>query len=77
MTYLYFSYSLTVILWLILWHCRYRGLQCQWKDYWLTMNGIVFGSGHGLTEVFPQHLHGGTDKNHKIIRIIDGVPDYI
>jgi hypothetical protein len=41
------------------------------------MNGIVFGSGHGLTEVLHQHLHGGTDKNHKIIRIIAGVPDYI
>lgn len=46
------------------------------EGYWLTMNGIVFGSGHGLTEVLPQHLHGGTDKNHKIIRIIAGVPDY-
>lgn len=77
MTDLYFSYSLTVILWFILWHCQYLGLQCQWKDYWLAMNGIVFGSGHGLTEVLPQYLHGGTYKNHKIIRIIAGVPDYI
>ena len=77
MTDLYFSYSLRLKLWFILWHCQYLGLQCQWKDYWLTMNGIVFGSGHGLTEVLLQHLHGGTDKYHKIIRIIASVPDYI
>jgi hypothetical protein len=40
------------------------------------MNGIVFGSDHGLNEALPQHLHGGTDKNHRIIRIIAGVPNF-
>jgi hypothetical protein len=80
MTDLHLSYSLTVnlfvlqfSLWFILWHCQYLGLVCQWKDYCLTMNGI-FGSGDGRTEVLSQHLHVGTDKNYKTIRIIAGVP---